>query len=298
MSKNIEGVVLFSGTPIGSDGSIDFTRWQKHLDETAAAGIHGVTLFGSTGANGYFTESEKMKALEVVAKHLNGRLSIMMGIGSMTTAETVRLAKHAADHGADATLVVPINYWAPTEREILTHYEAVGAASSLPMWLYNNPPLAGIDLTPALVAKLASIPNVVGMKDSSGDLTRCFTVPKLTNGKVKVGIGQDTLVLEPAVTIAPAWFTGLANICPAECVGFWNAAKSGDVALAYDYGRKLYPLSELGGRFGIIRVAHSALDILGKPLGGPRAPILNVEKAAADEIREALIALRPAQAAA
>ncbi|MGV3634319.1 MAG: dihydrodipicolinate synthase family protein [Pseudorhodoplanes sp.] len=298
MTKDIQGVVLFSATPTAPDGSIDFARWRKHLDEAITAGIHGLTLFGSTGANGYFTEAEKMAALEAVAKHVNGRLPIMMGIGSMTTAESVRLAKHAAEHGADATLVIPLNYWRPTEREILTHYEAIGAASSLPCWLYNNPPLAGIDLTPALVAKIAAIPNVVGMKDSSGDLTRCFTVPRLTKGKVKVGIGQDTLVLEPAASIAPAWFTGLANICGAECVTFWNAAKAGDIATAYEYARKLYPLSELGGRYGIIRVAHSALEIMGKSIGGPRPPILNVDKAAADELRDALTALWPAQAAA
>jgi 4-hydroxy-tetrahydrodipicolinate synthase len=298
MTKEIKGVVLFSATPIASDGSIDFARWQKHLDEAVKAGIHGITLFGSTGANGYFTESEKMAALEAVSKHLGGRLPIMMGIGAMTTAESVRLAKHAADSGADAALVIPLNYWRPTEREILTHYEAIGAASSLPVWLYNNPPLAGIDLTPPLVAKIAAIPSVVGMKDSSGDLTRCYTVPRLTKGKVKVGIGQDTLVLEPAASIAPAWFTGLANICPAECAMFWNAAKAGEIATAYDYARKLYPLSELGGRYGIIRVAHSALEIMGKPIGGPRPPILNVDKAAADELRDALTALWPAQAAA
>jgi 4-hydroxy-tetrahydrodipicolinate synthase len=136
------------------------------------------------------------------------------------------------------------------------------------------------------------------MKDSSGDLTRCFSVPKLTKGKVKVGIGQDTLVLEPAASIAPAWFTGLANICPGECAAFWNAAKAGDIATAYALARKLYPLSELGGRYGIIRVAHSALEIMGKSIGGPRAPILNVDKAAADELRDALSALWPAQAAA
>jgi 4-hydroxy-tetrahydrodipicolinate synthase len=285
----IAGVVLFSATPIGADGAIDYSRWKKHLDAALAAGVHSLTLFGSTGANGYFTESEKMEALEVVAKHLGGRVPLMTGIGAMTTAESVRLAKHAADHGADAVLVVPLNYWGPTEREIVRHYETVAAASALPLWLYNNPPLAGIDLTPALVAKLASIPTVVGMKDSSGDLTRVFTVPRMTDGKVKVGIGQDTLILEPAASIAPAWFTGLANICPAECVAFWNAAKKGDIAAAYGLAQKLYPLSELGARYGIIRVAHSALDILGRPLGGPRPPILNLDGAAAEELRAALV---------
>lgn len=284
----IEGVSLFSTTPIADDGSIDYGRWREHLNEAIDAGIHCVTLFGSTGANGYFTDFEKMTTLETLAKHLGNRVPIMMGIGAMTTAESVRLAQHASKNGADAVLVVPLNYWRPTEREIIQHYETVAAASSVPVWLYNNPGLAGIDLAPPIIAKLAAIPKVVGMKDSSGDLTRALTIPKLTNGKVAVGIGQDTLILEPALGISPAWFTGLANVCPAECVAFWRAAKAGNAATASELARKMFELSELGGRYGIIRVAHSALDMMGKSVGAPRPPILNLEGGPADELRAAL----------
>lgn len=286
--KTIEGVVLFSVTPIDGDGAIDVGRWKLHLDEAVAAGIGGITLFGSTGANGYFTEAEKMAALEAIAKHVGKKIPIMMGIGAMTTAESVRLARHASENGADAVLVVPLNYWPPTDHEIIRHYETVAAASTVPVWLYNNPGLAGIDLAPSMIAKLAAIPNVVGMKDSSGDLSRALTIPALTKGKVVVGIGQDTLILEPALGIAPAWFTGLANICPAECVAFWSAAKAGDAARAAELAGKLFELSELGGRFGIIRVAHSGLEMIGKPVGGPRAPILGLEGAEAKALRAAL----------
>lgn len=288
LAMKIEGVSLFSTTPIARDGAIDYDRWKRHLDEAVKAGIHCVTLFGSTGANGYFSEAEKMTALERMARHLDGRMPIMMGIGAMTTDESVKLARHSSDNGAAAVLVVPLNYWPPTENELHCHYATVAAASRVPVWLYNNPGLAGIDLTPAIVAKLASIPNVVGMKDSSGDLTRALTIPRLTNGKVVVGVGQDTLILEPLLGIAPAWFTGLANVCPDECVMLWEAAKAGDVGKANSVARKLFELSELGSRYGIIRVAHSALDMIGKSVGEPRAPIRNLEGEAATELRAAL----------
>lgn len=286
--KKIEGVVSFSVTPIASGGSIDYDRWKAHLDEAMEAGIGEITLFGSTGANGYFTEAEKATALETIARHIGKRIPIMMGIGAMTTAESVRFARHASENGADAVLVVPLNYWTPTDREIIRHYETVAAASTVPVWLYNNPGLAGIDLVPSMIAKLALIPNVVGMKDLSGDLSRALTIPVLTKGKVVVGIGQDTLILEPALGIAPTWFTGLANVCPAECVAFWSAAKAGDAAKAAELARKLFELSELGSRFGIIRVAHSGLEMIGKSVGGPRAPILGLDGADAEELRAAL----------
>lgn len=288
MSNRIEGVSLFSVTPIAPDGSIDFDRWKRHLDDAIDSGVSNVTIFGSTGANGYFTETEKKAALDQVVRHVDRRVPIMFGIGAMTTDETVRLAKYGAANGASALLAIPLNYWRPLEDELIAHYEAVGAASDLPLWLYNNPPLAGIDLTPAIVARLSNIPSLVGMKDSSGDLNRVFTVPRVTCGKVMVGIGQDTLILEAALGMAPAWFTGLANVCPTECVAYWTAATTKDLPKALELAQKLYQLSELGSRYGIIRVAHTALDMLGRSVGAPRAPVRYLNGTASGELREAL----------
>ncbi len=291
-TQKIEGVSLFSVTPIAADGSIDFTRWKKHLDDCLAAGIHNITIFGSTGANGFFSPEEKIEAIKTVATHIDGRVPLMVGIGALTTAESVRMAAFASENGADAVLVVPITYWKPTEQELIKHYQSVAAASKVQVWAYNNPSLAGVDLTPSFMVKLAaSIPNLVGMKDSSGDLTRIFTVPKLTGGKVKVGLGQDTLPVEPLLGPAPSWFTGLANFCPAECVALWNAANSGDAAATYDHARKLFAPSEIGGRYGIIRVAHTALELLGRPVGGPRPPLATLEGAPKEELRNALVGM-------
>lgn len=285
----IEGVSLFSITPVGDDGFIDFNKWARHIDFAIGAGIHTITLFGSTGANGYFTEGEKQEALTKVAAHVAGRVPVMFGIGAMTTAESVRLAAFASANGADAVLVVPLNYWKPTEEELLDHYAAVGEASQIPVWVYNNPGLAGIDLKPDFMAKVsARVPNIVGMKDSSGDLTRVWTVPRVSEGRVKVGLGQDTLALEPVMGPAPAWFTGLANFCPAECVAFWNAAKGGDAAAAFALSQRLFEVSEIGGRYGIIRVAHTGLELIGRDLGGPRRPLAKLTGAAKAELAAAI----------
>ncbi len=243
------------------------------------------------GGTAIFTETEKMNSLNVVAKHIDGRIPIMIGIGAMTTDESVRLAKYSSENGADAVLVVPLNYWPLTEAELVAHFEAVAFASDVPVWLYNNPGLAGIDLTPGIISKLAKTPNVVGMKDSSGDLTRTLTVPKITGGKIAVGLGQDTLILEPLLGDTPAWFTGLANVCPALCVELWTAAKVGNVKKAREVAGELFELSEIGSRYGIIRVAHTALGLLGLSVGEPRRPIRNLDGVSAIELREALVRL-------
>lgn len=288
MVKPIEGVFAFSVTPTAADDSIDIAAWKAHVDWMLGEGVHGITLFGSTGSNGFFTEAEKMRVFDDMIAHIGGRAPVQVGIGAMTTGESVRLAKHAAKAGADAVLVVPLNYWEPTEGELLTHYKAVAAASKIPVWIYNNPGLAGIDLKPDIIAKIAKSPNVVGMKDSSGDLTRVFTVPKVTGGQVKVGIGQDTLIVE-AASASPAWFTGLANFVPKACAAFWNEAKGRNASAALGLSQKLYELAEIGSRYGIVRVAHSGLSLLGHPAAaGPRAPLQQLAGAAREELAAAM----------
>ncbi len=290
--RKIEGVSFFSITPTTSGGDIDFAAWKTLVDAGIAAGVHNLTIFGSTGSNGFFTEEEKRKSLTTIVAHVAGRIPVMFGVGALTTAESERLTRFASENGADAVLAVPITYWKPTHKELLEHYKAIDAASGVPVWVYNNPPLANVDLTPAFMVELAeSSRHLVGMKDSSGDLTRIFRVPLMTGGKVAVGLGQDVIPVEPLLGPAPCWFTGLANFCPGECVALWTAAKSGDANKAYALARRLFAISEIGGRYGIVRVAHTALDILGRFAGAPRRPLRNLEGAAREELKGALEAL-------
>jgi 4-hydroxy-tetrahydrodipicolinate synthase len=287
--KSIQGVSVFSVTPIDSDEQIDFAAWNRHLDRMVAAGVHSITLFGSTGSNGYFTEAEKIAALDNALTHVAGRVPVMFGIGAMTTGESIRLAQHAAKAGADAVLAVPINYWPPTVRELTAHYKAISDATDIPIWLYNNPGLVGLDMVPATIAQIAAAAkNVVGMKDSSGDLSRTIRVPLLTNGQVAVGVGQDTMTLEAALGPSPGWFTGLANIAPAQCAAFWKAAKSGDATSAYATAKTLFAMAELGGRLGIVRVAHEGLELQGLSMGKTRRPMLPLQREDRAELKAAM----------
>lgn len=285
--KPIAGMTLFSVTPLNERDEIDMAVWQAHIEWAHSHGADSVALFGSTGSNGFFAEAEKIAAFETIIPALAGKLPVLAGIGALTTGEAVRMAKRAEAAGADALLAVTVNYWRPTERELIAHYAAIASATALPLWLYNNPPLAGIDLTPRIVAEIAKVaPTVVGMKDSSGDLKRVFMVPEITGGKVAVGLGQDVLPVEALMGASPAWFTGLANFHPAGCSRLWDLAKGGHASDTIAQARALFALSEFGGRYGIVRVAHTALGLMGKPIRAPRAPLRNLDEAATAELRQ------------
>jgi 4-hydroxy-tetrahydrodipicolinate synthase len=135
-------------------------------DEQIAAVTDGVALFGSTGAVGSFAEEERRRAAEALVYHVAGRVPVMIGTGAITTAEAIRLSRHADEIGADAILVVPITYGLLTDDEILAHYRAIAGSVRLPLILYNNPRLTGVDLTPPIVEKLAGIENITAIKES------------------------------------------------------------------------------------------------------------------------------------
>jgi 4-hydroxy-tetrahydrodipicolinate synthase len=292
--KAIRGVNVFSVTPTDANESIDHKRFNSHASMLVEKGVHGLTLFGSTGSNGSFTAAEKMAALETVLEAVRGRVPVMMGVGSITTAESRDLVQHAERVGADAVLTVPLNYWAPTPRELLYHYESLAGATSLPFWIYNNPPLAGVDITPDLVSKLAERKaNIVGIKESSGDLSRVLTIPGLTGGKVGVGAGYESFVVEPVALGAQAWLNGIGNIAPGLCVRLWDRAKAGDFSAAFKIAADLFPLAELIVRHGHVRVVAEALDLVGETVGCPRKPLLPLEPADREELARAVAFLSP-----
>ncbi len=159
-------------------------------DEQIAAGTDGVALFGSTGAVGSFA------AAEALVYHVAGRVPVMIGTGAITTAEAIRLSRHADEIGADAILVVPITYWLLTDDEILAHYRAIAGSVRLPLILYNNPRLTGVDLTPPIVEKLAGIENITAIKESCPDLMRTAALSRHLGDRIDIFAGRDSAALE------------------------------------------------------------------------------------------------------
>src|SRR5260370_34397924 len=121
--KRLRGVFSFTATPMRDDGAtIDLDRLRSHLDWQIENGVHGIAVLGSTGSNGSFTDKEREELIKVAAKHINGRVPLMAGNGSITTYEAVRMSRFAADVGAEAVIVVPITYWPPTDNDVYEHF--------------------------------------------------------------------------------------------------------------------------------------------------------------------------------
>jgi 4-hydroxy-tetrahydrodipicolinate synthase len=283
-------VFSFSVTPTTDDGDrIDEKKFREFLDYQIEQGVHGIAVFGSTGANGSFSEDEKKATMKMAVGHVKGRVPLIFGTGAITTAEAVRQAQHAQEVGADGVLVVPITYWPLTENEVYEHYAAIARAIRIPITVYNNPWTTGVDIKPPLLERLAEIDNIRYVKESTGDLTRVSQIRRLTKGKMTVFAGWESTTLQSFMAGSEGWFSGMTNLVPRECVQLFElAVDKADAVAARELFDRIFPLCDFMCAKSHVRVAHTALELLGRPMGPPRKPLRMLEAADRAELEKLL----------
>lgn len=285
------GVSAFVVTPTKDDGdTVDLSALKRFIDFQIESGVDSITVFGSTGGVGSFAETERQQVIETSVRHINGRVPLIAGTGSIQTAEAVRLSKFAADVGADAALVVPITYWPLNDDELYGHYEAIASAVDIPVGIYNNPGTTGVDMKPSVIARIAQIDNVCLVKESSGDVTRVTAIAEATHGSIAILNGNDAGTPAAIAAGVHGWFAGSCSIMPALCVElFRSGRRDKDMDAARRIFTQMYPICHFMGVKGYIRVAHAACEILGRSMGQPRRPIRGLN-AADRQILQGLLA--------
>jgi 4-hydroxy-tetrahydrodipicolinate synthase len=268
-------VFTFVPTPMKDDGeTIDEDGLRRVLDHQIGNGVDGVCVFGSTGGNGSFTEEEMMRGTEVAARHVDGRISVIAGTGARTTTSCIHLSKNAQDVGCDGVMILPMTYWPLTLDEVFEHYERVAGAIDVPICVYNNPWTTGIDMPPEFLAKLATFDNIDCVKESTGDLTRISQIRHLTNDDVALIAGWESTSLQAFAAGATGWAPVVTNFLPSEAMAFFRAAVyQDDLTEAQALWDRLFPICDMICTKSHVRVGHTGLDILGRPVGPPRRPL-------------------------
>ena len=274
IAKKFRGLFAFLVTPTLENGErVDEARLRSLIEDQIAAGVDGVTVFGSTGANGSFTEEERKRVISVVVESVSGRVPVVAGTGSMTTSETIRLSRYAAAVGADAVLVVPLTYWPLKDNEIEQHYTAIAKAVDIPLGIYNNPTTTGTDIRPEIIAGLSRLDTVAFVKESSGIIERIVQIHRLTDHALSVVNGKDSAMLEAAAVGGDGWFSGGCNLIPLECVALFRMAQADNLGPAREAFMRLYPLFAMQSQKSTLRVVQTGLDIVGRSVGPPRMPL-------------------------
>lgn len=277
-------IFTFLPTPTRDKGeSIDQGRLFQEIDYQIENKVDGICIFGSTGGNGSFTDEEMKKTVSAAVKHAAGRISIIAGTGARTTSACIALSRHAQDSGCDGVMILPVSYWPLTTDEVFTHYEHVAKSIQLPICVYNNPWTTGVDMKPDFLARLTELDNISCIKESTGDLSRISAIRQLVSDDITLIAGWESTSLQAFMAGARGWAPVCTNFAPKQAIDFFKAAtKKRDAVLALDLWERLFPLCEFICAKSHIRVAHSGLEIAGRPAGRPRAPMkpLNAEDSA------------------
>ena len=293
-------VFTFVPTPTKDDGeAIDHDRLLQTIDHQIENAVDGVCLFGSTGGNGSFSDDEMKTATKLVARHAKGRISVIVGTGARTTAACVALSRHAEDVGCDGIMVLPVSYWPLTPDEVFDHYRVVADSVRTPICVYNNPWTTGVDMKPDFLARLAQLPNISCIKESTGDLSRITAIRRRTSDGIALIAGWESTSLQAFMAGATGWAPVCTNFAPREAMAFFEAAvRRRDAAGSQARWDRLFPVCEFICAKSHIRVAHTGLDIVGRPVGPPRRPMRMLEpndRAQLEAILQELGAVGPAQ---
>ncbi len=283
-----EGIYTPAVTPYAADGRIDFSRFAEVLESLIEAGVHGIIIGGSTGE--YYAQStEERFALAAQARQIIGnRLPLIVGTGATRTEEAVAYARQAREIQADAILVTSPPYALPTEEENAHHALTVADAAQLPVMLYNYPGRMGVSMGEAYFRKVSQSPNVIAIKESSGDMNNLHMLA----GKfpsIALSCGWDDQALEFFAWGARSWVCAGSNFIPREHVALYEACvKEKD----FDKGRRIMaammPLMHFldGGKF--VQSIKYGCELAGLSVGPVRAPLLALSEQEKAELQQVI----------
>ncbi len=229
-------------TPFTSSGAVDEAGVRRLARRQIDAGVHFLVPCGTTGEAPTLSAEEKRRVVELVVAEAGGRVPVLAGAGGYDTREVVEAARAMRDAGADGLLSVTPYYNKPTPEGLFRHYQAIAEATPLPIVVYNVPGRTGCNVDPVTLARLASIPHVVGVKEASGNMTQICEVVKVVAADFLVLSGDDALAL-PAMAVGARGVISVAsNEAPGEMARLVEAAERNDFAAAREIHSRLVPL--------------------------------------------------------
>lgn len=253
------------------------------------AGVDGLFAFGSNGEFHVASDDERVAYTAHLVERAAGRVPVIAGVGSCSTAEARELVKRVQDTGVSGLSVVNPYFLQPSDDELAAHFEAVADAAEVPVLLYNIPKATGRVIAPAVVAKVAAHPSIAGIKDSSGDLDLLASYIEAGDGALDVLVGSDGIISAAHALGASGAVAGTANLVPETVVGLWAALEAGETGRASELQAALEPVRDVLHLGAVPQMLKRLVELSGYPVGPARLP---VEEAGpeADAAARALVA--------
>ena len=270
------------------DGQLDEQGLIDLIEFHIANGTHGIVPCGTTGESATMSHQEHQRVVELTVKTVNGRVPVLAGSGSNSTAEAIDLTRYAKQAGADGVLMVSPYYNKPSQEGLYHHYKAVAEAVDIPIILYNVPSRTSSNILPQTVARLAEIDAVVGIKEATGDLNQVSEVIRLCPHDFAVLSGDDFTSMPTVLVGGTGVISVTSNVAPKDMAQMMDAALAGDLGKAKQLHYKLFPLMQAMFYDTNPVPAKKTLELMGKIKSGtPRLPLAPIN----DEILPSLKAV-------
>ncbi len=286
------GLSAFPLTPADADGHVDTVALAGLLAPLATAGVDSIGLLGSTGTYAYFSRAERRRAVAAAVETVGGRVPLVVGIGALRTDAAQDLARDAAVAGANGLLLAPVSYTPLTDQEVFEHFRAVAGATDLPLCIYNNPGTTHFTFSPTLIARLATVPGIVAVKNPGPPPAEApaqhAALKALVPESFAIGYSGDWNAPDAVLAGGQAWYSVCGGLLPVPTLALMRAAQAGDRAEVERWKGRFVPLWGLCQEFSSLRVMYAAANALGLCHAAPPRPLLPLSPDATDRILRAL----------
>ncbi|WP_338765540.1 4-hydroxy-tetrahydrodipicolinate synthase [Massilia sp. METH4] len=285
----IKGSIVAIVTPMHADGSLDYDSLNRLIDWHIAEGTDGIVIVGTTGESATVTVEEHCALIKACVDRVAGRIPVIAGSGGNSTAEAIVLTRYAKEAGADATLQVVPYYNRPTQEGMYQHFKAIAEAVDLPVILYNVPGRTVADMSNETVLRLASIKNIIGIKDATGNIGRGLDLLRQVPKEFAVYSGDDPTAMALMLAGGKGNISVTANVAPRAMAEMCAAAMAGDIAKAIDINNKVFPLHQKLFVEPNPVPAKWALAEMGRMPAGIRLPLVPLAPEFHQTVRAALV---------
>jgi len=282
-----KGAIVAIVTPF-KDGKVDEDAYRELIEFQIENGTNAIVPCGTTGESATLNMEEHSRVIDVAISAVNKRVPVIAGTGGNNTNEAIELTMHAKKAGADATLQVAPYYNKPTQEGLYQHFKAISNAVPLPQVLYNVPGRTSINILPETVARLAELPDVVAIKEASGNLVQMAEIKKLAGDNITLLSGDDNVTLPVLSLGGKGVVSVVANIVPKDTSDMVNAWLEGDIEKATGLFYKLFPLCQAMFYETNPIPVKTSLALMGKITDEFRLPMCNMASANLDRLKKAL----------
>ncbi|MGF6989330.1 4-hydroxy-tetrahydrodipicolinate synthase [Lachnospiraceae bacterium PF1-21] len=290
MAFKPQGIIPPVITPLTDSGEVNYEVLRQLVNHLIDQGVHGLFPMGTTGEFYAFDDETFRKILETVKDEAAGRVPVYGGANHITTRGAIRLTKICEEVGVDAVSVLTPMFISQSQDELYEFFKTIAESTTLPIILYNNAPKTNVTIAPATAARLAEIPNIVGIKDSTGDMTNATEYIRLTrdNPDFHVLMGRDTLIYGALCYGATGAIASCANVAPRIAADIYDKFVEGDMAGSLDAQYKFAPLRIACGMGTFPAVIKEGLVMQGIPVGKCLEPIAELSSEEKEKLRSVL----------